>query len=155
MSVALSGYKFSLPTEAQWEYACRAGTTTPFYFGSVLNGDKANFGRPRKKKSTVGKIIKVSSYPANAWGLYDMHGNVWEWCNDWIGNYPSDTVTDPTGPSSGSSRMFRGGSGFNGVEFSRSANRGHYGRSGHRPHVGLRLALVRDKYANAKNVPPK
>ena len=103
---APSGFKFSLPTEAQWEYACRAGTTTPFNFGSVLNGDKANcngnypYGTTTKGKY-LQKTTEVGSYPANAWGLFDMHGNVWEWCSDWYGNYPSGAVTDLIGASMG------------------------------------------------------
>ena len=86
---APAGYKFSLPTEAQWEYACRAGTTTAFHFGDTLTQQQANpgnfVGNPPRRD--------VGSYPANAWGLYDMHGNVWEWCLDWYGAYPSGAVT--------------------------------------------------------------
>ena len=117
----------SLPTEAQWEYACRAGTTTPFNFGLTLNGDKANCdgnypygtstrGRRRETTSDVG------SYAPNAWGLHDMHGNVWEWCSDWYGNYTGD-ATDPIGPASGTYRVFRGGSWSNFAWRCRSANR--------------------------------
>ncbi len=104
---------FQLPTEAQWEYACRAGSTTAYFWGNALNGDKANcdgyfpYGTTIKGKS-LGKT-PVGSYQSNAWGLYDMHGNVWEWCQDWYGDYPSGSVTDPAGPSNGSSRVIRGG----------------------------------------------
>ena len=109
------GMRLALPTEAQWEYACRAGTTTPFNFGSVLNGDKANcrgyfpYGTD-KQGMHHNDLTPVRSYAPNAWGLYDMHGNIWEWCQDWYGDYPSDSVTDPTGPNSGSRRICRGGS---------------------------------------------
>ena len=110
---AVGRVQVSLPTEAQWEYACRAGTTTPFNFGSILNGDKANCdgnypygtsvkGRYRNETTDVG------SYAPNAWNLHDMHGNVREWCSDWKGDCTSD-ATDPTGPASGASRVFRGG----------------------------------------------
>ena len=107
------GLKASLPTEAQWEYACRAGTTTPFSFGSDLNGDKANcdgnfpYGTSTQGKS-LGKTRSVKSYEPNAWGLYDMHGNVWEWTSDFYGAYPSGTVVDPTGPDTASDRVIRG-----------------------------------------------
>jgi formylglycine-generating enzyme required for sulfatase activity len=98
---APAGFKFALPTEAQWEYACRAGTTTAYHFGDTLTREQANFGG--------GQTSEVGKYPANAWGLKDMHGNVWEWCNDWYGDYPAGAVTDPTGTTQGSYRVIRGG----------------------------------------------
>jgi formylglycine-generating enzyme required for sulfatase activity len=110
-----SGYRYALPTEAQWEYACRAGTTTPFHFGSALNGTEANcdgtwpYGTeikgPYLERTTV-----VGSYPPNAWGLYDMHGNVSEWCEDMY-------------DASGSSRVGRGGSWLLSASDCRAANR--------------------------------
>ena len=79
---AATGTKFSLPSEAQWEYACRAGTTTPFNTGDSLSHDQANFG------GKVGETTPVRKYAPNAWGLHDMHGNVWEWCQDsWHASY--------------------------------------------------------------------
>lgn len=108
------GLKASLPTESQWEYACRAGTTTPYSFGNVLNGDKANcdgnypYGT-RKKGRYLGKTSPLKSYAPNGWGLYDVHGNVWEWCLDYYGEYPTGTVVDPKGPDSASDRVIRGG----------------------------------------------
>ncbi|MDR3109026.1 MAG: SUMF1/EgtB/PvdO family nonheme iron enzyme [Planctomycetaceae bacterium] len=86
-NIAPVDFKFYLPTETQWEYACRAGTLTDFSFGDSLGDDDANF------ENMIGKTTKVGSFPANAWGLYDMHGNVWEWCSDRHFYYPSNVVT--------------------------------------------------------------
>jgi len=102
------GLQIRLPSEAQWEYACRAGTTTEFCFGNYsfsLLGEYVWY-----KDNSEGKTHPVGEKKSNAWGLYDMHGNVWEWCHDWFGNYPSGLVTDPTGSSSGINRVIRGGS---------------------------------------------
>jgi len=146
---APSGYRFSLPTEAQWEYACRAGTTTPFHFGSALNGDKANctgdfpYGTETRGPS-LSRTTDVGSYPANVWGLHDMHGNVWEWCLDWKGDYPNGDVTDPTGPSTGSERVLRGGSWCSSAVACRSAYRYYCVPSDQHFVNGLRLALVRE-----------
>jgi len=108
------GGSYRLPTEAEWEYAARAGTTTPFAFGKCLNTDQANYNgnyplEGCQKGKYRGKTVPVGSFAPNAWGLYDMHGNVWEWVQDWYKEYPADAVTDPVGPSSGSSRVLRGG----------------------------------------------
>jgi formylglycine-generating enzyme required for sulfatase activity len=105
--------KYRLPTEAEWEYAARAGTTTPFYTGNCLSTDQANYnGNFTLSSCPMGKYrektVPVASFAANAWGLYDMHGNVFEWCQDWYGVYPSGQVTDPVGPSTGSGRVLRG-----------------------------------------------
>ena len=118
----------TLPTESQWEYACRAGSTTAYFWGAALNGDKANCdGLYPCGTATKGifleKTTPVDSYEANAWGLYGMHGNAWEWCLDWYGDYPSGNVIDPVGPSTGSYRVFRGGAWVNHAESCRSANR--------------------------------
>ncbi|GHT87735.1 hypothetical protein FACS1894137_15350 [Spirochaetia bacterium] len=94
------GYR--LPTEAEWEYACRAGTTGPFSTGNTITKSQANYD--------AGETAAVGSFAANPWGLYDMHGNVWEWCWDWIGLYSTEAQTDPTGAASGSARVLRGGS---------------------------------------------
>ncbi|MHC6202251.1 formylglycine-generating enzyme family protein [Breznakiellaceae bacterium SP9] len=109
-----NGYR--LPTEAEWEYACRAGTTTPFNTGDNITTDQANYDR---STSTVA----VGTFAPNAWGLYDMHGNVWEWCWDWYGSYPSVPETDPMGAASESNRVFRGGGWNNSALYMRSAYR--------------------------------
>jgi len=96
---------FRLPTEAEWEYACRAGTTTAYSFGDKMTPKDANY-----KGSNLDKSVEVGSYRPNAFGLYDMHGNVWEWCKDWSGVYPTGAVIDPKGPSTGENCILRGGS---------------------------------------------
>ena len=116
-----------LPTEAEWEYACRAGTTTAYFWGNALNGDKANcYGKEPCGTKTKGPCLAnttpVGRYAPNAWGFYDMHGNVYEWCADWYGDYSGDAV-NPTGPSAGDGRVLRGGSWFNFARLCRSAYR--------------------------------
>ncbi len=123
--------KVELPTEAEWEYACRAGTTTPFHFGSKLNGDLANCNGDEPygtevKGANKGKTVEVGSYPANPWGLHDMHGNVWEWCRDYYGPYDKVTsLIDPFQSTKQSSdyRIIRGGSWFGSARDCRSAGR--------------------------------
>ena len=137
--------RVSLPTEAQWEYACRAGTTTPYSFGSSLNGDKANCDGNYPYGTTVkgrcrGETVPVGSYAPNAWGLCDMHGNVWEWCSDWYGDYPAGSVSDPTGPASGASRVNRGGSWDNYARDCRSAYRNRDEPGDRISGLGFRLA---------------
>ncbi len=107
-----AGYAYRLPTEAEWEYACRAGTTSPYSF----DGDYNDAGVIRKYtyagsggEYTFGVGDTVSSRKPNAWGLHDMHGNVWEWCLDWYDSYPKGTQTDPIGPAKGENKVLRGG----------------------------------------------
>ena len=109
------GYEWRLPTEAEWEYAARAGTTGA-YAGEL--GSMGWYG-----DNSGGKTHAVKGKQANGWGLYDMHGNVWEWCSDWYGAYPSGSVTDPTGATSGSIRVHRGGSWIFEAGYCRSAYR--------------------------------
>jgi formylglycine-generating enzyme required for sulfatase activity len=141
-----AGYRYTLPTEAQWEYACRAGTTTPFSTGNNLTTGQANYdGNYHYNGNAKGEYRKattnVGSFAANAWGFYDMHGNVWEWCSDWYGSYLSGSETDPLGAASGSFRVRRGGGWFYGALSCRSADR-NYGVPGFRLNsLGFRLAL--------------
>ncbi|MDM8542184.1 formylglycine-generating enzyme family protein [Desulfococcaceae bacterium HSG9] len=145
INAMLPGLDLRLSTEAEWEYACRAGTQTPFSFGDNITTDQVNYdgdnpyaGGPRGKyrKGTV----EAGSLPCNQWGLYEMHGNVWEWCNDWYEENPSGPVTDPVGPEGGGYRVLRGGSWISLAEFARSARRSRF-EPGHRsPRTGLRFA---------------
>src|SRR5262249_5007346 len=110
-----AGRVYHLPTEAEWEYACRGGARSPFHYGNALSSTQANFhgdyayGNAAKGPS-LERTTSVGSYDANAFGLYDMRGNVWEWCADWYGPYPAKPVQDPTGPATGAHRVVRGGS---------------------------------------------
>jgi len=109
-----AGRVYRLPTEAEWEYACRAGTTTTFHFGERLGLAHANcrtsYPENVELKGRPGRPTPVGSYPPNAFGLYDMHGNIWEWCADWYATYPAGPQKDPRGPSTGMFRVVRGGS---------------------------------------------
>ena len=124
------GYR--LPTEAEWEYACRAGTTTAYSFGNSLTRSDANYGSSSTKA--------VGDYPANAFGLYDMHGNVFEWCEDWYGDYPMGAVTDPKGPATGDKGVYRGGSFNSGGSKVRSSLRALNSPTAQIDYLGLRLA---------------
>jgi formylglycine-generating enzyme required for sulfatase activity len=123
------GVSYRLPTEAEWEYACRAGTVTPFHTGATISTSQANYhggytygnGRKGQYRETS---TAAGTFAPNAWSLYDMHGNVWEWCADWFGDYPSSEATDPTGPPEGERRVVRGGCWINFPAVCRSANRG-------------------------------
>jgi hypothetical protein len=127
-----------LPTEAEWEYACRAGTTTAFWCGETLDETRANFNRSMAATTPRGR------YPANPWGLYDLHGNVWEWCRDYYSNvyYQRGRATDPHGPKRGSYRVLRGGSWGNSAGGCRSACRGGGGPEFRIHGRGFRLAAV-------------
>ena len=147
-----AGYEYTLPTEAQWEYACRVGTTTPFSFGSTLNGDKANCNGNYPYGTDEGKYLfnttAVGRYAPNVWGLYDMHGNVWEWCRDscdFNNGVDTDTyrddIMDPL-CNRGAERVLRGGSWYTYPEDCRSAVRGHDDPMYRSDDVGFRVALA-------------
>ena len=137
--------KFRLPTEAEWEYACKAKTTIQFLTGNCISSDQANYdarssGMDCPEGSLRGGPVKVKSFQANVWGLYDMHGNVWEWCQDWYGEYPTGPITDPKGLDNGKSRVFRGGSWDLKVRYLRSAHRGRYLPGFRNDDFGFRVA---------------
>lgn len=136
-----------LPTEAEWEYACKAGSDTPFNTGNNLTTDQANYdgnypyngnvtGSYRQKTSPVG------SFAPNPWGLHDMHGNVWEWCSNWYGDYPNAPANNPQGPTEGQVKIYRGGSWGSDAEVSRSAYRNHLNPNNKSDFIGIRLVLV-------------
>jgi formylglycine-generating enzyme required for sulfatase activity len=141
LNEAVSGLKAKLPTEAQWEYACRAGTTTPFSFGENITSEQVNYDGNYPNAGGKKETVPVKSLPANPWGLYEMHGNVWEWCQDWYGSYPAEPVRNPEGSQTGVERVVRGGSwGYDGG-YVRSAIRSGYDPADRYDHLGFRLAL--------------
>jgi formylglycine-generating enzyme required for sulfatase activity len=141
---------YRLPTEAEWEYSCRGGRpfSNPFGIGdgTSLSSKQANFDGNYPYGAAKGKYLEetcaVGSYPANALGLNDVHGNVWEWCADWYGNYPVGKVTDPTGPPEGLDRVTRGGSFTSYANWCRAAFRDRDGPENRSWHLGFRLARV-------------
>jgi len=137
--------RYRLPTEAEWEYAARAGTKTPFAFGNCLSTKDGNYdGNYPYENCSKGKFrrktISVGTLKANSWGLFDMHGNVYEWCQDRYGKYPKHAVIDPIGPSSGGLRVLRGGSWYYSARRCRSAYRYGYGPGDRFRYLGARLA---------------
>jgi formylglycine-generating enzyme required for sulfatase activity len=148
-----TNYVYRLPTESEWEYADRAGTTTAFYLGSGLHSGQANFDGQYEYDSSVGTInnpsgiylqetTPVGSYAANGWGLYDMIGNLYEWCQDWYGAYPAGSVTDPQGAVTGSNRVIRGGFWNSLARYCRSAYR-NFNSPGNRVNlIGFRVLLA-------------
>jgi len=145
----LDGKTYRLPTEAEWEYACRAGTTTPFSFGPTLSTEQANFDGTYiyngGKKGVYRKTTTpVGLFPPNGWGLGDLHGNVWEWCADWYGEYPDHDVTDPCGPESGEDRVLRGESWVYGPRGARSACRSRNAPTCTGPDFSCRVCFTSD-----------
>jgi formylglycine-generating enzyme required for sulfatase activity len=146
-----AGASVRLPTEAEWEYACRGGTTTPFYFGSQLNGTQANCNGTPYGTSTMGPYLEettpVGAYAAkfpHPWGLSDVHGNVWEWCSDWYDSdyYKRRSTTDPRCDDSGRKRrVLRGGSWLYGARRCRAARRRDNGPANRTADIGFRLLL--------------
>lgn len=137
----MEGMEFVLPTETQWEYACRAGTITAWHYGDteVMLPEFASFHTNAKKTTRP-----VGTLKPNAWGLYDMHGNVAEWCADWHSSdyYANSPMNDPKGPLTGSERAARGGSWFSFAWKCRSASRNHKVPDRRYDYIGLRLAAV-------------
>jgi sulfatase modifying factor 1 len=138
---------FRLPTEAEWEYACRAGTQTIYSVGDHLSPGAANYDSryplpgESSGRSFRNATVRVGSFPPNRWGLYDMHGNVWEWCADEYCPYPSGAVTDPVNRCGSRFKVIRGGSWYFGADSARSAS-----RYTHEPHlrgysIGFRVAM--------------
>ena len=132
------GYR--LPSESEWEYACRAGTSTAYSFGDKITPKDANYDDSEiDSEIDKGKPVATGSYKPNAFGLYDMHGNVWEWCEDWHGEYPF-AVTDPKGPATGECRVMRGGSFCDAKLAARSSLQGYYEPTFRTFNLGFRLA---------------
>jgi len=133
-----AGRVYRLPSEAEWEYACRAGSQMAYSFGSDEKS-LVNFGW--YDSNSKGMTHAVGLKKANAWGLYDMHGNVFEWCADWYGEYPKGSATDPRGPEVGSRRVDRGGCWYFDAVYCRSAGRFRRGPSFRDDFLGFRVAL--------------
>jgi formylglycine-generating enzyme len=136
-----------LPTEAEWEYATRAGTTTTFSTGANLTTSQANYNGNNPymdfpKGEYRHRTMPVGSFEPNAFGLYDMHGNVWEWCSDWYGPYPLKPSTDPKGPDTGTVRVFRGGGWYSAAMMCRSARRYNLNPDFSYNFLGIRLVAV-------------
>jgi formylglycine-generating enzyme required for sulfatase activity len=148
------GRRYRLPTEAEWEHACRAGTTTPYSCGDTLTPSLANYdtndhtldlSEMRAEEQPLLRTCPVAQYPPNPWGLYDMHGNVWEWCADWFDNYLSDEQTDPTGPETNSEwdlRVIRGGGWNSYGRWCRSARRSNTNDDTEDADLGFRVVCV-------------
>ena len=153
------GLQPALPTEAQWENACRAATETPFSFGETITAEQANFNednlnRKNQKGTNRQDTVQVKSLPCNRWGLYQMHGNVSEWCSDWYGEYSPQSQFDPTGPKRGTSRVVRGGSRYRNARRMRSACRDRNAPGDRYRNLGFRLlSAVLSEPTNVAQVP--
>jgi uncharacterized protein (TIGR02996 family) len=149
-----AGWLYRLPSETEWEYSCRAGasSSTAFHFGGSLSSTQANFDGNypyggAEKGPYLGRTCAVGSYRPNAFGLYDLHGNVWEWCSDWFAGdyYGQSPGRDPSGPSDGSDRVLRGGSWSYSGQSCRSAYRARSTPSNRRYVLGVRVAAVQQR----------
>jgi len=146
-------WQIHLPTEAQWQYACRAGTITAFSFGNTLTEREANIGKPYNGTPTGvpgSAASEVGTYPANPWGIHDMHGNIFEWCRDWYhtglpgGTDPFHGEPRSTNRDGSSSRIRRGGAWTDKPEFCRSALRLRFEPHRSSDHIGFRVAITPD-----------
>ena len=146
LNLLQTGLGLRFPTEAEWENACRAGTFSPFSFGGQITSEQVNYrgvfpyakGEPGNYRS---ETVDVTALPRNSWGLHQMHGNVWEWCADWYGEYRTEAALDPVKPAAGGVHVLRGGSWNSGGCNVRSASRGSWlGPSVRVGGVGFRLA---------------
>ena len=147
--VGIDGLKLTLPTEAEWEYACRAGTTTRYSFGDEISPQLANYWTEATKTHETSEVEK---FPSNPWGLFDMHGNVYEWCFDWYDEkyYAASALKDPVGPKGGHSRVLRGGSWNLPAQTARSAYRNGYEPGNRSYNVGFRCAQVHSSTGAAR-----
>ena len=136
-----TNWTYRLPTEAEWEYACRAGTTTTYCFGEDPYNNRLQFYAWYDVNSG-GQTQVVGSRAPNRWGLYDMEGNVWEWCQDWYSGLPGGNVTDPQGPGSGSARVVRGGGWIFDASYCTSASRNNGNPSSRDYYSGFRVVLA-------------
>jgi formylglycine-generating enzyme required for sulfatase activity len=135
------GFEYRLPTEAEWEFACRAGSTNRFYFGSALDGGEAHAWTAENCEATT---HSVGGKLPNAWGLHDMHGNVWEWCSDWFEPYPAKPLTDPTGPATSGTnkyKVFKGGGWNQDLQYAGASSRFMMSPSNGIHFVGFRIVL--------------
>ena len=135
------GFEYRLPTEAEWEYACRAGSTHRFYFGPTLEGGDAHAWTAENCEATT---HPVGAKKPNAWGLHDMHGNVWEWCSDWFEPYPAKPLTDPTGPATNGTnkyKVFKGGGWNQDLQYAGASSRFMMSPSNGIHFVGFRIVL--------------
>jgi formylglycine-generating enzyme required for sulfatase activity len=158
----LPGVVAELPTEAEWEYACRAGSETPFHFGATISPEQANYDGNHpyaggRKGEYRQKTVPVKSFAPNDWGLYEMHGNVWEWCADGLRDYADETVEDPRGPEGEvATRVVRGGSWADEARWLRSASRFGWHRDLRYESRGFRFALrstSQEQEAGAERLP--
>ena len=127
------GWAYCLPSEAEWEYACRAGSLTLYSWGDEI------FLKNAAYRESAGRTKLIGQFPANRWGFFDMHGNVWEWVDDWYGDYSTEIPKDPEGPETGANRVLRGGSWANLATNLRSAGRHYLPPNTRLPTTGFRI----------------